>query len=409
MQLAALCEEGSFGREISPSLDSEVRSTMAEDQEIVAVSANATAEPIALEIPLGDAVSKRQRRPNVRLNEIGDRPLANVLEYFLKRKGGRNISSKSANAGARRQFSVKREPAAVKVKNEDGHSAAGRGEVGLPRAPRTRPLNLLEKSNYAQNGGSPANVKARYSGAIPSPGKGEGLMRNRFLNRKDKLGKRRHADHGVMVPSKRPGNARVHAYEEGSWRVPAVNEIGQSLEANREDANGLEHRTSGTNDRVQSKNHVDLQEDFEVNHAGSSFESDSRDSFRNASGIVARDLMPNTMIREKGNFTARDPEKQDPSNMELHEDLRVQVPLWERGIAPLENKVRDWLQGLGLEKYSFLLQLHEVGSDVLPLLTMDDLKEIGITAVGARRKLFSEIRKLRQRLILVEDSSFDEK
>lgn len=57
--------------------------------------------------------------------------------------------------------------------------------------------------------------------------------------------------------------------------------------------------------------------------------------------------------------------------------------------------VTGWLQKLGLGKYSELFELHEVDTEVLPLLTLDDLREIGVDAVGARRKIFSHIQELR--------------
>ncbi|MCO5596950.1 hypothetical protein L7F22_051021 [Adiantum nelumboides] len=61
---------------------------------------------------------------------------------------------------------------------------------------------------------------------------------------------------------------------------------------------------------------------------------------------------------------------------------------------PLLNGVRGWLQNLGLGKYLQHFEAHEVDIEVLPLLTFDDLKEMGITAVGSRRKLFFAIQQL---------------
>lgn len=61
---------------------------------------------------------------------------------------------------------------------------------------------------------------------------------------------------------------------------------------------------------------------------------------------------------------------------------------------PLEDGVRMWLTGLGLERYEPLFEIHEVDEEVLPLLTLEDLKDMGINAVGSRRKLYSAIQKL---------------
>lgn len=228
-------------------------------------------------------------------------------------------------------------------------------------------------------------------------------MRKRLTSNKDKLGTRKHSDHGIIVRSKRPGNARVRAYEEGRWRIKG---IADSPKGKMEDTRGWEHGNSGTEDyvnRVHGNTDFELHDGLEVNEAESSFESDSRDGVRDAADTVAPD-------RQGADAYQRLPDAGDADKQEeSYSDPQMQVPLWQRGIVPLDDKVKDWLQGLGLEKYSFLFQLHEVGSDVLPLLTMDDLKEIGITAVGTRRKLFSEISKLRQGLTLFDYTSFDEK
>ncbi|RYR44917.1 hypothetical protein Ahy_A08g041185 isoform A [Arachis hypogaea] len=56
--------------------------------------------------------------------------------------------------------------------------------------------------------------------------------------------------------------------------------------------------------------------------------------------------------------------------------------------------VRVWLNGLGLGRYAPVFEIHEVDDEVLPLLTLEDLKDMGINAVGSRRKMYSAIQKL---------------
>lgn len=60
--------------------------------------------------------------------------------------------------------------------------------------------------------------------------------------------------------------------------------------------------------------------------------------------------------------------------------------------------VRDWLIGLGLGRYAPVFEIHEVDDEVLPMLTLEDLKDMGINAVGSRRKMYSAILKLRKGL-----------
>ena len=57
--------------------------------------------------------------------------------------------------------------------------------------------------------------------------------------------------------------------------------------------------------------------------------------------------------------------------------------------------IGEWLRGLGLEQYAPAFVENAIGCDVLPKLTADDLKEIGVVAVGDRRRLLEAIAVLR--------------
>jgi hypothetical protein len=57
-----------------------------------------------------------------------------------------------------------------------------------------------------------------------------------------------------------------------------------------------------------------------------------------------------------------------------------------------------WLHGLGLGQYEAAFREHEIDGDVLPNLTADDLNELGVTIVGHRRKLLTEIASLNRSL-----------
>ncbi|KAJ7957193.1 Protein bicaudal C-1-like protein [Quillaja saponaria] len=59
-----------------------------------------------------------------------------------------------------------------------------------------------------------------------------------------------------------------------------------------------------------------------------------------------------------------------------------------------EDAVRIWLNGLGLSRYGPVFEIHEVDDEVLPMLTLEDLKDMGINAVGSRRKMYCAIQKL---------------
>lgn len=58
------------------------------------------------------------------------------------------------------------------------------------------------------------------------------------------------------------------------------------------------------------------------------------------------------------------------------------------------NGVRVWLNKLGLGKYAPLFEFHAVDDEVLPFLTLEDLKDMGISAAGSRRKMYTSIQQL---------------
>src|SRR5262244_2788255 len=57
--------------------------------------------------------------------------------------------------------------------------------------------------------------------------------------------------------------------------------------------------------------------------------------------------------------------------------------------------IGSWLRGLGLERYEAAFRENEIDETVLPTLTVDDLKDLGVGIVGHRRKLLNAIAALR--------------
>ena len=53
--------------------------------------------------------------------------------------------------------------------------------------------------------------------------------------------------------------------------------------------------------------------------------------------------------------------------------------------------VGGWLRGLGLDQYEEQFRDNKIDADVLPRLTVDDLKDIGVSVVGDRRRLLDAI------------------
>jgi hypothetical protein len=76
-------------------------------------------------------------------------------------------------------------------------------------------------------------------------------------------------------------------------------------------------------------------------------------------------------------------------------DCRMLPPLEVgEGLDGGEVDVGAWLRGLGLGQYEREFRDNAVDAEVLPELTGDDLKELGVTAVGHRRKLLAAIAAL---------------
>jgi class 3 adenylate cyclase len=57
--------------------------------------------------------------------------------------------------------------------------------------------------------------------------------------------------------------------------------------------------------------------------------------------------------------------------------------------------IDSWLRSLGLEQYEAAFREHAITEKVLPRLTAEDLKDLGVTIVGHRRVLLTAIADLR--------------
>jgi hypothetical protein len=58
-------------------------------------------------------------------------------------------------------------------------------------------------------------------------------------------------------------------------------------------------------------------------------------------------------------------------------------------------ELADWLGRIGLPQYAKAFAENEIDAAVLPQLTAEDLKELGVGLLGHRRKLLTAIEGLR--------------
>jgi SAM domain (Sterile alpha motif) len=64
--------------------------------------------------------------------------------------------------------------------------------------------------------------------------------------------------------------------------------------------------------------------------------------------------------------------------------------------------VGRWLQSLGLERYEAAFRENDVNEEDLPHLTAEDLQDLGVGAVGHRRRLLVAIAMLRDDAVPVQ-------
>ncbi|KAM3381519.1 hypothetical protein P3S68_007092 [Capsicum galapagoense] len=78
----------------------------------------------------------------------------------------------------------------------------------------------------------------------------------------------------------------------------------------------------------------------------------------------------------------------------VSEDGQTDPEARDLNVGSERNGVKVWLNQLGLGQYASLFEIHEVDDEVLPMLTLEDLKDMGISAVGSRRKMYCSIQDL---------------
>src|SRR6516164_5802996 len=59
--------------------------------------------------------------------------------------------------------------------------------------------------------------------------------------------------------------------------------------------------------------------------------------------------------------------------------------------------IGDWLRTLGLQQYEALFRQNDIDTELLPTLGADDLRELGITSLGHRKRLLAAIAALADR------------
>ncbi|PIA26058.1 hypothetical protein AQUCO_10000021v1 [Aquilegia coerulea] len=292
--------------------------------------------------------TKRQRRPSVRLGEIGDQP-ATLTAYDSYRR-----NKQLWNDSSYRFYSQK----------ITGKSSS---------LSKTRPLTNLGNNN---NGSSHETLETQENGDEGNLGNSSELVMSGNRKGRDLKGGKRGGGGGGGGG----GIKRVRT-NWGSSKT-TLNEVDDKFSGDdyyRDFDDGERSESPLKEDSpihsLEENTNVDLHKDgiYSGKRRGgrSTRVSESRDH-----GAVEMDVPSETDARE---WKCR-------TSVDRISDL---------GRCPqLEDGVRMWLIGLGLGRYETIFEMHEVDEEVLPLLTLEDLKDMGINAVGSRRKLYSAIQKL---------------
>lgn len=294
--------------------------------------------------------SKRQRRPSVRLGEIGEPSASAAISceaYVRKNKQWKiptHLPPKDAVSTAKAASSSKTRPL-TNVGNGDSHETHDSVDEKNPHRDLDSPLIGFRKG-------------------------------------KDQKQKR-----GLATGIKRVRSNWVSRIEEGV-------------------TDGEHEKLSGGDDAGCEDE--DFQ-DYELE--GSESPSKDQSPIRSMENTAVVDLRHGS--EKEGVFPrraarARVSDTRDPDAIELDIPSDMDGGDWRCGTSMERNGVRDrrcrslddgvrlWLNGLGLGRYAQVFEIHEVDDEVLPLLTLDDLKDMGINAVGSRRKMFCSVQKLRK-------------
>ncbi|KAK8657826.1 hypothetical protein V6N13_036047 [Hibiscus sabdariffa] len=285
--------------------------------------------------------SKRQRRPSVRLGDIGgDQP----YDSHFRRP------SSSSGAVASKHW-----------KHQSHLPLSPSAAAASAKSSKTRALTNLSTDANANN---------------------EALVNEREANN---------------------NNGNLDGVAIGSWRVKDSKKRGTSTKRVRsnwvskfDDSSGGNLIINGNNNNTNTNtnsNNAETEEKYSGNEDNDEFELENSESpLKSHSPVHSLDnLRVNGNEREvlyHGNKRRRPIRTRVSDGVELSGPSDTEMRRCE------EDGVRIWLNSLGLGRYAPVFKIHEVDDEILPLLTLEDLKDMGINAVGSRRKMFCAIQKL---------------
>ncbi|XP_024531692.1 golgin subfamily A member 6-like protein 7 [Selaginella moellendorffii] len=355
--------------------------------------------------------SKRQRRPSVRLGEIGDVPLALFLENrpsFKRRK---------KRAAAAAQVCPSLLPDVVEEEVEDDPTAVDMTGFHLQEAlesppSKTKALELVhdaEERKSGENGNEAEMIEqaAEVEEHDQAAENGED---------EEEKGRKKSSSSSSFTVKNWGARKVVAAGEEDGSKSSSLakenEEIGAEVEARESKEEEMEEARE---EAVEEEEELPQdQEELEVEEKNA---SQGLFDQANESDALVEAIDPEERLLEEGdggdgeNFPASGVREENQSRQVNREEEREEeVPetrtqqttsksgeLNQEESFVLPELVRKWLEERRLAKYMDVFELHEVDEEALPLLTMEDLREMGIHAVGSRRRMFHAILSLSSR------------
>ncbi|XVE63738.1 hypothetical protein DITRI_Ditri07aG0044100 [Diplodiscus trichospermus] len=196
------------------------------------------------------------------------------------------------------------------------------------------------------------------------------------------------------LADEREANNNLDGVAIGSWRVRDFKKRGSGTKRVRsswvskiDDSSG-NININGSNNNTNNNN-VETEDKYSGGEDNDDFDMENSESpMKEHSPIHSLDNLSADGVLYHGNNQRRPIQTRVSDGVELSGPSDTEMRQCE------EDGVRIWLNSLGLGRYAPVFEIHEVDDEVLPLLTLEDLKDMGINAVGSRRKIFCAIQKL---------------
>ncbi|XVF11455.1 hypothetical protein REPUB_Repub08aG0029100 [Reevesia pubescens] len=284
--------------------------------------------------------SKRQRRPSVRLGDIGgDQP----YDSHIRRPSSSSAAAAAASKQWKHQSHLSLNP-----------SVAGAAST---KSSKTRALTNLSTDFDANN---------------------------------ETLGDEREANNNN-------NNSHLDGVAIGSWRVKEFKKRGGSATkrvrsnwvSKIDDSSGV---INGNNNNTDNNN-VETEDKYSGGEENDDFDLENSESpMKEQSPVHSLDNLGVDGNERQVLYHGNNQRK--PIRSRVSDGVELSGPSDSDMRRCEEDGVRIWLNSLGLGRYAPVFEIHEVDDEVLPLLTLEDLKDMGINAVGSRRKMFCAIQKL---------------